>query len=329
MSRNYLFTGVNQKADLRPFVEKADTALPSYAVGGGFSKDDFARIQREAMAERRAETAKKFQISNEKLAAKKLELDRIDALIKWWKENGNFVLQKPTGPSLHHFIDALGDKDKRAAEALSNQFQTLIIEHDWAKAFASANLEQGPFKLPYDHCCFEFLVSGVRVIALLGQRGDQVLMPLVAFYLNKEWLASPFNMEVAADGLKSKLVATSYGTSLDEAFDTVSKYLFNQVRAVCVMLDAEVAETEVIRAPHKLNAIREKKGKSAQADYHVVSLAKRSRAAPMDGEAESGRKMRLHFRRGHWRHFPQHKTWIKWMLVGDPDLGFVDKEYRL
>jgi hypothetical protein len=33
--------------------------------------------------------------------------------------------------------------------------------------------------------------------------------------------------------------------------------------------------------------------------------------------------------RGHWRHYERHKTWIKWTLVGDPDLGFVDKHYRL
>lgn len=37
----------------------------------------------------------------------------------------------------------------------------------------------------------------------------------------------------------------------------------------------------------------------------------------------------LHFRRGHWRHYGEYKTWIKWMLVGDPELGFVDKMYKL
>jgi hypothetical protein len=41
------------------------------------------------------------------------------------------------------------------------------------------------------------------------------------------------------------------------------------------------------------------------------------------------RSPRLHFRRRHWRHFVNHKTWIKWTLVGDPDLGFIDKDYRL
>jgi len=31
----------------------------------------------------------------------------------------------------------------------------------------------------------------------------------------------------------------------------------------------------------------------------------------------------------HWRHFENHKTWIKWHLRGDPCLGFIDKHYRL
>jgi hypothetical protein len=41
--------------------------------------------------------------------------------------------------------------------------------------------------------------------------------------------------------------------------------------------------------------------------------------------------MRNHQRKADeaWRHFVSHKTWIKWTLVGDPDLGFIDKEYRL
>jgi hypothetical protein len=38
---------------------------------------------------------------------------------------------------------------------------------------------------------------------------------------------------------------------------------------------------------------------------------------------------RLHFRRGHYRHYPNHKLWIRWCLVGNPDLGFIDADYRL
>lgn len=36
-----------------------------------------------------------------------------------------------------------------------------------------------------------------------------------------------------------------------------------------------------------------------------------------------------HIDRAIWRRFETHKTWIKWTLVGDPDLGFIEKHYRL
>ena len=44
-------------------------------------------------------------------------------------------------------------------------------------------------------------------------------------------------------------------------------------------------------------------------------------------EPETGK--RLHFVRGHWRRYEEHKTWIRWRLRGDPDLGFIDKSYRI
>lgn len=103
------------------------------------------------------------------------------------------------------------------------------------------------------------------------------------------------------------------------------------IRAICVALEAEVAATEVVRTPHKLNHARERRGRQPIFSYHTVNLARRSRVErlPADADHEPAWRVRLHFRRGHWRHFENHKTWIKWMLVGDPDLGFVDKHYKL
>lgn len=106
-----------------------------------------------------------------------------------------------------------------------------------------------------------------------------------------------------------------------------------QVRAVCISLEAEVAVTEVVRADHKLNHAREKRGKLPILDYHVVTLAHRRRTLPRAADLDPNReytRKRLHLRRGHWRHYDgDFRTWIKWCLVGDPELGFVDKEYRL
>lgn len=64
-----------------------------------------------------------------------------------------------------------------------------------------------------------------------------------------------------------------------------------------------------------------------------MSLARRHERADRlptpAGAFEHHTRKRLHFRRSHWRHYVSHKTKIPWTLVGDPNLGFVEKEYRL
>ena len=99
------------------------------------------------------------------------------------------------------------------------------------------------------------------------------------------------------------------------------------IGAICI--SPEAAVHEVIRAPFRLNKKREHAGKLPILDHHTISLARRQRATPSPFEPGERRSPRLHWRRGHWRHFDNTRTWIKWMLVGDPDLGFVDKYYRL
>jgi hypothetical protein len=103
--------------------------------------------------------------------------------------------------------------------------------------------------------------------------------------------------------------------------------LLGQIRAICIMLDAEVATRERIRAPHPPNAPR--RDRLPLLSYHVIRLAKRYRSEPHPGDQtdEPVSHRRLHFRRGHWRHYENHRTWIRWQLVGDESLGIVLKDY--
>jgi hypothetical protein len=106
--------------------------------------------------------------------------------------------------------------------------------------------------------------------------------------------------------------------------------LLQQVRASCVGMDAKVIETEVVRAPEKLNKAWVKRGRAPLVDYHTLDLTRRRRSAStLPTESGTHATPRCHFRRGHWRHYANFKTWIRWTLVGDPDLGFVDKHYKL
>jgi hypothetical protein len=196
--------------------------------------------------------------------------------------------------------------------------QILVVEHDWSTAFAHAGEEIGEhdYRLPYPFCLFEFRISGRRVgiVAFQRQESEYELHGLLEEPEIGAWVYL---------NLKSPQMAA------------VDLLVGSQVRAVCIALEAEVAETEVIRAPLKLNKARERRGKLPIPDYRTVRLSRRTRLAPLlscandTEEAEKRRSPRLHFRRGHWAHFAHHRTWRKWTLVGNPDLGFIDKHYRL
>jgi hypothetical protein len=241
-------------------------------------------------------------------------------------------LQRPDGPALHQLLEAwrnreiiegsssagfVADPFEHFSSLLDANFHVFIIEHDWASAFANSNFklfskdeEKIDFIQPYEHCCFEFLISGKRVCFIAHANKEASVCRIAIFIkLRLGWFQGWCN---------------------HPDFDGLITLVGNQHQAAMVALDAAIAETTVVRAPHKLNHAREKRGRLPVFDYHVINLARRSRPATLPSESERQTNgVRLHFRRGHWRHFEAFKTWINWTLVGDPDLGFVDKHYRL
>ena len=186
----------------------------------------------------------------------------------------------------------------------------IVVQHDWHKVMgpAIAAAEGDDFRLPYDECCFEFLVNGFPILFLCGSPESEynssgVVKHAVFLYAPKcrEWTV------VKPD-------------------ESLAMWLWGHVKAISVALESEVVEEEMIRAPIALNNKREKKGKPPVSDHHLVRLAQRHRSFQSPGTG-THRSPRLHFRRGHWRHYDTHKTWIKWTLVGDPELGIVTKDY--
>ena len=280
-----------------------------------------------------------------KLAIERLEtsaqLDRLRhvqasvlAVYDWMKLAPK--LERPQGSRLHKLAEAF--KADRVVKkdapngALSPDLKaewaervgaasSYVIEHDWGAAFAGAggdDFNKGEVRLPDDVCAFEFQITGRPIVAFATAEGaDALRIRAVVEAVNDWWVL--INM-TTIEVLESLNVEDMQ--PLPVAVRTI--------RAVLVALDAEVAVTDVVRAPHKLNHARERAGKMPLFSYHVVSLARRSRVAPLPREdGEPAYHVRFHFRRGHWRHYEDHKTWIKWILVGDPDLGIVDKHYRL
>lgn len=235
------------------------------------------------------------------------------AELKIWVQGG-MVLERNDCSRLHKLCEAarggrITDSNFHRGypdDALSSVTQTFVVKHDWASAFEGADGMAEEFKLPYDLCAFEFRLSGRTVIAVAVEVDDK--RQFTAFTeIGELWCG--FNV-----GEESESKAT--------------RFVYSQIRAICIALDADVAIHTVVRAPARLNEKRAKAGKVALRDFHVVDLARKHRIAnPTHGDG--GTKKRLHFRRGHWRHYETSKTWVKWCLVGDPDLGFISKHYSL
>lgn len=266
-----------------------------------------------------------------KVGMLKEEIAILDELKEWGSsENGGLILQRATDSLAHSLMSAFRDgkvavmtvKDGSASTTFCTGNdaplgQSFVVEHDWASAFKHSEefTTSDDYALPYETTCFEFQVSGKRVIASLYNAIDGAI--------EGHWY-------VKLSSVKDAWLHST-DASQDSVWNPLKRFIKQHVKAICIALEAKVAITEIVRAPYRLNARRETVGKLPVQDHHVVKLASRVRSAPLpDGfEKTPGRRKRLHFRRGHWRHYPTHKVRINWMLVGDPDLGFVDKEYRL
>lgn len=191
-----------------------------------------------------------------------------------------------------------------------------LVQHDWASLVAKVDADDGEVRLPFDNCVFEFEVNGRRICLLVVSEDGAPRRMLMAIRVKGGWLAPA--------GYDVEQIRPGYGDD-----DPLTPVLWDHVRAIAITLDAEVVEAEVVRNPHRSNR-QAPEVERKRFDHHVLSIsARRRRLAPRLDGTPTGRKVRLHFRRGHWRHFQAHKTWIKWMLVGDEALGFVDKDYRL
>lgn len=262
----------------------------------------------------------------DKISSAKNELNRLNAIdeIIVWTEKlegmDEINIERNDCSRLHDLSDAIDNggvyyvnkEDENVSTDSSFMWSichAFVVEHDWAQAFRSAEGYEGDAMLPYPVTAFEFRIAGKSIINLAVQddgaeNGDK--FGLVPF------------------------VKSSYGwicLGQETTQNKVFRHIYDQIKAICIALESEIAEENIIRAPAKLNKKRIAKSKRPLPDYHVVSLNKKH-GSRFNGGGE-GLKKRFHFRRGHWRHFETHKTYIKWMLVGNPELGFIDKHYKL
>lgn len=76
-----------------------------------------------------------------------------------------------------------------------------------------------------------------------------------------------------------------------------------------------------------LNRIKISEGKQPTYSWNTVVVPAMLRASSAQGGAHAS--PRLHERRGHWRTIAgDRKVWVRDCLVGNPDLGVVEKDYK-
>lgn len=259
-------------------------------------------------------------------------------------------LQRPDGSALHKLREAgmagelivvLADRDQDVSLGTDYANSTadahsFVVEHDWRRAFGDAKISGeehggGEIDLPYPITVFEFVVSGKRVVALMTSADAARPSTLaISVKLDAGWALV---MVYDVTDTWQAIPARRRHEPLIKRMQPVADMVVQNARAIAIMLESQVAVREAVRIPAKLNARRVREGKLPFSDYHVVALAKRDRVAPrlaseLDPDREITRK-RLHFVRSHWRQYADHRTKVPWHLRGDPDLGFIDKHYKL
>ncbi len=292
------------------------------------------------------------------------ERDALHERLEGWA-NGPLRLEKPQGSSFHHLVEYAKLNATSFVEALENGTlpmpQLFVVDHDWDKAFSNSEgfAEITEWPLPYQSCCFEFRISGVRVLAFVSEDDitDNGKYLHCLYGRDGHWCADDIEWRIMrGDGQRFGGYVNQIRGTTDmkqpRRFEALTSYVVAQIRAVCIMLDSQVALSERQPVSAALNKSRVAKGKPPLRDHHVIRLSKRRRGEQDRTKGvSSGRHVRLHWRRGHWRHhdrvlesadpdvrlveIPNEsgiwtcKQWINCMLVGDESLGFVEKEYRL
>lgn len=248
--------------------------------------------------------------------------DRWDRLLLW--QSGELRMERNESSRLHRFLAAQeqanvfrvnglpGDREFYGVSAEDADdpiysAQSFLLVHDWSAAFGEAmdGVVNQDLNQPYPVCAFEMRISGVSLIGVSHTRPES-------------WPA----LEVYAD------IGSDMWVGIDPN-ENVFLYASRQVQAALIAMDAQIADSELISPPDALNRKRIKLKKRPLPVYRVVRLARSGSTSGASGDGLSGRHPRLHFRRGHWRHYEDRKTWINWTLVGNPDLGFIDKHYKL
>lgn len=242
-----------------------------------------------------------------------------------------FVLEYAQGSSIHKFNASRRVFDSNVKEVPAGNFSTkasehsFVVRHNLAAAFAGVEgFDNGDIKLPYDECIFEFRISGRHVLFIVCalENGDFSAVPF--FEHENVWVIPKLIPIVKLGKVQHKANSSAPNTY----FEKLAEFCWGQVRAMCILLDAGICvEHRVEKNQPQKKTINH--GAMPMYSYSVVDLINRKPASKHRQNEIPAFHKRLHFVRGHWRQLSEKKTWIKWHMRGDVDLGVIEKQYSL
>lgn len=352
---------------LRSLMEKSFhvTVSQFMAMSGSQQNQLINRIRRRVEQTFRREYPEEWaklckQSSTEKDAADKEYLIRtrtaLHNSLRTWAD-GPLTLQRPSGSSYHHLLEydlrvhVPGNPTMVDIAAKYGEPERVVVENDWSRAMAGKDIG-GEVRMPWPHVCWEFRISGVRVLCFVRTEVDQPCMFCV-YGRDDNWVADDYVylLDDASNMLAkhAHTITDIDGGPLDRhEFPRVNAMVWSQVRAACILLDVQAACRERVVVSPKLVRQRQSQGKPAPREYEIVRLARKARShvARSTGGGAAGARapQRGHLRRGTWVHYDdvdsgdvkyvsdggfwKSKTWRRWHWAGDLS-NMIEREYRL
>lgn len=165
--------------------------------------------------------------------------------------------------------------------------------------------------------------DGAKFVITLFAKKDSVALSGLATRNGKIWVAPPFGFLNHTGNLK---LVSAPGALLPPR--EVCLVTLNAVQSFAESLSEPAIAYRAAPKPTSINRARMKKGKPGVTyEWHTVQVAPAAPKPEPKGGTHASPK--LHDRRGHWRTRNGRKHWVRACIVGDPDKGVVEKDYRV
>lgn len=192
---------------------------------------------------------------------------------------------------------------------VTNMLYPIIIEHDWSSLVDNLKTKDMPLvHLPFNVNVFEAVIDDEHHLALLSDYASFVAKTV--------------------PGRGPGYHVTHYDTPGQLIWS--HKKFERMILGASIMIDASVGE--LVKHTATKSPFKKHKKPYAPPSFYSINLGKPKKNYENKGPSKpTGIKQRAHFRKSHMRKLPgqDKKIRIPWYLAGDPDLGWVDKEFRI